>query len=180
MYRIFFFLFLFSGFNSFSQNAEVKMPWSAEMPLSWENFEATPDENNRFSAMTNTGIAYSWSLKSFMGKNDFQYEVQSNFYPGNSWVKPDKKDAYLLAHEQLHFDISELHARKLRKALEEYKLTKNVKQDLQKIYKAIELQRHEMQQKFDLESRHSTQKEAEDKWQKFVRSELEKYEDFAL
>ncbi len=115
-----------------------------------------------------------------MGKNDFQYEVQSNFYPGNSWVKPDKKDAYLLAHEQLHFDISELHARKLRKALEEYKLTKNVKQDLQKIYKTIETERHEMQQKFDQESRHSMQKDAEEKWQRFVRAELEKYEDFAL
>ena len=31
-----------------------------------------------------------------------------------SWVKPDKLQDGLLAHEQLHFDICELYARRMR------------------------------------------------------------------
>lgn len=180
MYRFLFFLFTFSAVQGYSQNSEEKFPWSAEKPLSWEDFRAPADETHRYAAATNSGVSYSWSLRSGMGSTDFKYEVLSSFYPDNSWVKPDKKTAYLLAHEQLHFDISELHARKLRKALHEYTITKNVKQDLQKIYRTIEAERQQMQKKYDLESRHSLQKDAEEKWQKFVKQEMEKYKEFGL
>lgn len=176
---LFLILFLVSYF-SYSQATEYKLSWDAKKPLSWQNFQAAPNHGTRYDATTNSGISYSWSLTTGNGKDDFRYEVKSNFYPDLSWVKPNKTSDYLLAHEQLHFDISELHARKLRKAIQEYRMTKDVKQDLRKIYHAIESERQEMQKKYDLESKHSLQKDSEEKWQKYVKSELEKYNQYAL
>lgn len=37
--------------------------------------------------------------------------------PKQSWVKPDRKTPELLRHEQGHFDIGEIYARKIRTAL---------------------------------------------------------------
>lgn len=112
---------------------------------------------------------------------EFIYEVQSYFLPDQSWVKPDIDSPHLLIHEQLHFDITELHARKLRKAMEEFDIesTPNVKPALQAIYKNTEASRANMQKNFDTESRHSLNPEAQIKWQKLIKEELKKLEDFS-
>ena len=44
-------------------------------------------------------------------------EIVAEFYPNSSWVKPNRKLASLLKHEQGHFDITELYVRKMRKAI---------------------------------------------------------------
>src|SRR5688500_2401651 len=41
--------------------------------------------------------------------------VTTTFYRRNSWVKDEGRNKHVLQHEQLHFDIAELHARKLRR-----------------------------------------------------------------
>ena len=176
---IFCFLFFYT-FTGFSQATEFKWAWNENKPLTWADFQAEPGERERYDASTNSGISYSWSFSTHNGKEQFCYEVRSNFYPNLSWVKNGENNEHLLAHEQLHFDISELHARKLRKAIKEYRITSNIKQDLRDIYYQIETERQEMQNKFDLESRHSTEKEAEGKWQNHVKTELDKYGAYAF
>jgi predicted secreted Zn-dependent protease len=49
-------------------------------------------------------------------------ESVAEFYPGSSWVKPNRKLASLLKHEQGHFDITEIYARKMSKAIREAKI----------------------------------------------------------
>ena len=46
--------------------------------------------------------------------NAFTFTATSKFDKENSW-KRDVRTAELLAHEQLHFDLAELYARKMRK-----------------------------------------------------------------
>jgi hypothetical protein len=41
--------------------------------------------------------------------------VEVEFYPNSSWVKPGRKSTELLKHEQGHFDLTELYARKAEK-----------------------------------------------------------------
>ena len=173
------FLF-FCTFTGFSQAPEFKLGWNENKPLTWNDFQAEPGSHERYDASTNSGMSYSWSLSTHNGKEQFCYEVRSNFYPNLSWVKNGENNEHLLAHEQLHFDISELHARKLRKAIKEYKVTGNIKQELRDIYHRIETERQEMQNKFDLESRHSMEKVAEGNWQKEVKAELIKYKAYAF
>lgn len=163
----------------FSQLPENKMTWQ-EHPLTWNDFKGTPETGNPFDANTNSGISYSWSLKLSVKETDFLYSVETYFYPDLSWVIPDKKSNDLLAHEQLHFDITELHARKLRKAMRNYKLPEQekIKEELKKIYRDIEYSRTQMQERYDLETDHSQNVQAQQKWKNFIKSELEKLKVF--
>lgn len=172
--------FLVLGISVQAQLPDNRITWTEDL-LTWEDFLGQPDPSNPFQANTSSGIAYSWSMKQLGDEIGFMYDVQSYFLPEESWVKPGQYSVHLLAHEQLHFDITELHARKLRKAMEEFdiKKTKNIKPALQAIYKNIEASRAQMQKRFDAESRHSMNEEAQVKWQKFVKEELEKFKKYS-
>ncbi len=172
-------LILLASLGAQAQVPEEKIGWE-ENALTWENFQAAPDPNSPFSANTSSGISYSWSLKTSVLGKEYQFEVESFFNPQRSWVK-DSNSVHLLAHEQLHFDITELHATKLRKAMVEFdfKKSREVKSSLQEIYKNVEKERALMQQKFDRETGHSMNKEAQLKWQILVNEELKKLEEFS-
>lgn len=162
-----------------AQDDQEKIAWEEDI-LTWEDFKGKPDLNSDFKANTNTGIIYSWGLRKANGEVTLKYEVYNNFYPQLSWVNPGSKVNHLLKHEQLHFDISELHARKLRKKLSEIDLEQldaNSKQLLNDLYSEIDRERSAMQKIFDKESMHSVNREQEIKWQKFVKEELQKYKD---
>lgn len=169
---------LFFSFQLFAQKEEEKIAWTQDIKLSWKDFKATPNPNHSFDAMTNSGISYSYSYATGPeGIQDFEYSVESFFYPQRSWVKKGEESEHLLAHEQLHFDISELHARILNQKLLEYVPNKNIKRDLKKIYTEVERAREKMQNLYDKETKHSQDKAASAKWQKLVEQELEKHQE---
>lgn len=172
-------LFLLFGFSGFAQLTDERMPWQEE-PLKWSDFRGTPDPSNPFHANTGSGISYSYSIRTSGTETEFNYEVISYFIPQNSWVKPGKTSEHLLAHEQLHFDITELHARKLRAYLEKVDVnSKNLKKELESLYRQTEKERAEMQKKFDMETRHSQNRELQAGWQEIIREELQKLKDFS-
>lgn len=45
------------------------------------------------------------------------------FSPAASWVKPNQKTAELLKHEQGHYNMAEVYALRLRKAVQEAKVS---------------------------------------------------------
>ncbi|HSI69548.1 MAG TPA: DUF922 domain-containing protein [Gillisia sp.] len=178
--RILIFFFLCAITAGQAQPDPEKIYWQDE-PLSWEDFKARPAKGSSFQANTNAGLSYSWNLKNDNGIVSLKYEVYSFFNPQSSWVIPASKSEYLLKHEQLHFNITELHARKLRKALaglEIEQLGEDPKAVLNSFYTRIEKERAVMQHKYDLETNHSLNKEAEARWQKFVKEELSKLKDY--
>ncbi|MHA6279935.1 DUF922 domain-containing protein [Salinimicrobium sp. CAU 1759] len=173
------FLLLIS-FGAQAQLDEERVGWK-DNALTWKDFKATPDPTSPFSANTASGISYGWSMKGSATGKEYSYEVSSFFIPGKSWVKDGSASPNLLAHEQLHFDITELFARKLRKALAEFDFdnSRNLKADLQALYKNAEQERALMQQQFDVETRHSMNEAAQLEWQKYIKEELRKLEKFS-
>ncbi|MFV8838136.1 DUF922 domain-containing protein [Salinimicrobium soli] len=162
-----------------AQTPEKKLAWN-NTPLSWQDFEGVPDALNPFDANTNSGFSYSWSLSVKGGESVFLYEVKSWFFPELSWVKNGKKSQELLDHEQLHFDISELHARRLRSTLEELKIdpSSDVKKQLRVLYERTEAARIEMQEQYDAETRHGENTAAQQKWAKKVKTDLDSLSGF--
>lgn len=171
---------MFAVAKGFSQLPENKMIWQEES-LTWDDFRGTPATENLFDANTNSGISYSWSLRSSEKQTDFLFTVRTYFYPDLSWVKPEKRSSELLSHEQLHFDITELHARKLKKAMKYYKLPEQhkIKKELEKIYRDVEFSRKQMQELYDRETGHGQNSEAQKKWKAFINSELKKLDAFS-
>lgn len=173
-------MLLLTGLSGFGQMPEKKMNWKQE-PLNWSDFTGNIDKSSSFDANTNSGISYSWSLRSSEGIADFLYKVETFFYPDLSWVKPGKESLRLLAHEQLHFDITELHGRKLGKIMDEFvpDLKADIKKVLEKIYQKNELERRQMQQKYDRETDHGQNEEAQTRWELFIKAELERLKEFS-
>ena len=164
----------------FAQLPANRVQWQDE-PLSWEDFMGEPELQNPFDANTNSGISYSWSLRTSEEETEFLYKVEVFFYPDLSWVKPGKESPLLLAHEQLHLAITELHGRKLRKVMAEFvpDLSSDIKKVLERIYQKNETFRRQMQEKYDRETNHGQDEAAQAKWENFIKAELTKLDEFS-
>lgn len=176
-----FILLLFFVGLAQAQSEDQKIAWTENSRLTWEDFREVSPEESLFHANTNTGFSYSWGLKGTSERMELVYKVETFFYPEQSWVQPTSKSEYLLKHEQLHFDISELHARKLRKMLsnvDSSKLNKDSQSYLSKLYENVDKERSNMQNAFDADSNHSLNTQAELKWQAYIEVELKRHNQY--
>lgn len=155
-----------------SENDPEKMSWNENSKLTWEDFQGEPKLNSGYVASTNSGISFSYSFSIDDEKLSYDYKVSSFFYPESSWYIASKVDENILNHEQTHFDISELHARILRKKIDTFVFTKNIKKEIERIYAENEEDRVAMQHLFDKESDHSKNYENEQKWETYVKKEI--------
>ena len=95
------------------ENKEV-IPWVPERRLTWEDFLCDPKTTSDAVASTSTSLGIAYQIE----RGHLTYTITCHFSKHKSWglLKTD----YILAHEQGHFDITEVCARKLHKALKEY------------------------------------------------------------
>ncbi|MEQ9169109.1 MAG: DUF922 domain-containing protein [Fulvivirga sp.] len=146
--------------------------WQEGRTIDWADFKGAPNPSSPFDAEANSGVRYTYTFTTQGSAAQVNFEVHSFFNAEQSWIKSQKQTDLLLEHEQLHFDISELHARKLKKAFGEYHFSKSPKKEIEKIFNKINKERAEMQVKYDHESDHSKNKLAQAKWKAFVKAEL--------
>lgn len=85
-------------------------------------------------------------------------------------------------HEQLHFDIAELYARKMRKEIQKLKLIKGTiaQFDYRRIHKKIFKEYLEYQKKYDTETDFSRTLSKQKNWEISVAKQLQGLEKFAL
>ncbi len=151
---------------------EPLMVWEENYKLSWGDFQGNAPDKSRFVASTQSGLYFSYSVQNTNGKLSLTTIVTANFNSKESWYLPGKVNDLILAHEQGHFDITEIHARKLRKEFSVYTVTKNYKNDLQTMYTNAENNRKAMQLKYDKETNHSIILEKQKGWDIFIEKEL--------
>jgi hypothetical protein len=149
--------------------------------LKWSDFVGIPVKNAPYLASVNSGMGYEFSSSSSNGELKVTVKVQSYFYPQLSWKKnSNENSAILLKHEQLHWDITELHARKLRAAYSRYVPQKDPKKEVAFIFKKFEDDRVKTQHAYDQETRHGAVKQAQATWENKIREELFKMSEFAF
>src|ERR1700743_1907283 len=97
---------------SFTAKSQL-IKWYADKPLTWADFKGPVNESIPHQAYTHCRFNYTshWSKRD--GKYTFNFKMGSGFDPEASWCRPGKQTEPLLKHEQLHFDIHELYARKM-------------------------------------------------------------------
>ena len=175
-----FFIFLFLVSTSFfaQKKAGDTISYRNYSVLKWSDFKADVPDKTDFSASLSSGMTYKWSFSTAAGILDFKYNIEANLYRNYSWSKYDKDKKQVLEHEQLHFDITELHVRKFRKALAEYEVGRSIRKDVSRIYDNIEEERVAMQLLYDEETHHSINREAQLTWETKVKELLTQYESF--
>jgi hypothetical protein len=156
------FLFILCAFCnlSFSQSeGEELIDWQGSKKLTWSDYKGEPQAGSDAAAATTTylGIEY------IIDEKGFSFKIQCRFSKTKSWGK--SKTAYILEHEQGHFDIAEIFARKLNKNMSEYKFNKDsFRKDLKSIYDTVALEKENFQNQYDLETDHSRKKEQQAAW----------------
>ena len=161
-----------------SRDCNDCIPWTESRKLNWTDFKADSKKLSPNAAVTDSGMSIQLKCD---GKTS-EAVVKCYFTPSKSWTK-DKESSYLLRHEQLHFDITELFARKLRKQLAVFgndcnKLSKHIQEYYDRNYKEFVA----YQDAYDLETEHSINKEKQAFWEAKVERELEElrpYSSFA-
>lgn len=171
-----FFLLSVILFFSLPQEKNSYIIWDQNQKLNWSDFKGTPNPAVSYVAQTSSGIKFGYSFVMEGNSPRITFKVESFFNPETSWYLPRRVNQNVLNHEQTHFDITELHARMLRKQLERKKFTKNIKKEIELIYLKNEEDRKAMQQRFDTETNHSQNLEKEAWWEKQIAKKLKDYE----
>jgi hypothetical protein len=168
------FLLLYEGAWAVKKTDITNIPWS-ETPLSWSDFKGIPDSRHG-GALTASGFYYNFNCENGIA----EWKVGAVFFPEQSYVNPQARHPYMLAHEQLHFDITELFARKLRLLLEEENIDCSDQAEVEYLCEKMVEEWRAFQQQYDFETRHSMDRDAQIHWNKKVRdalSELEEWKD---
>ncbi len=153
-----------------SLQAQPQVPWRADRPLTWADFQGAPPRGNDRDAYTYYGISAS-SERDERGR--ITAEVSCVFMPEKSWVRPPAKaSAQLLAHEQLHFDLAELHARRFARELPAQLKGADPEAAFQRAHDRMMVRLREEQERYDRETDHGRDAAAQARWAAEVQRRL--------
>ena len=160
-------LLLFTS-ASFTYN---EIQWSSNYELQWQDFKGNKNHTH-YSALTATAISFSYTYT----ETSIEIEVHAVFDKDESWVNMETATHHLLAHERLHFDITELVSRKFRKSLSESEeLTPSV---MNEMYGKYVNEVMYLQHQYDKETNHSLLEVEQSKWELKIKNELNAYSAF--
>lgn len=138
---------------------EESLPWFNSRRLTWDDFKCAPVRNTEAVALTSTSLGISYKVKN----SQFVYDVTCSFSKRHSWGL--LKTPYILAHEQAHFDITEIFARKLHQQLKDYRFNeRSFKQDITNIYQKVVKEKEDFQELYDGQTDHSRKKVKQEEW----------------
>ncbi|GAA4355087.1 hypothetical protein GCM10023185_17620 [Hymenobacter saemangeumensis] len=156
------------------------IPWSATRRLTLADFQGQPTPKDKLAALTAADIKAGAACRDYV----FSGTVEATFDPNLSWFRdPKNSTEALLRHEQLHFDITEVYARKLRQKLTVFK----VKADCNKLQPAFdnltravysEWEREES--RYDQETNHGLNTAKQGYWERQVQIKLDQLKAYAL
>jgi len=162
-----FLIFLFSFCSTektFSPSAEIR--WQETRKLTFADFKGAVPAFSSWAATTQSTINFSYSETNGKLSNVIVY---ASFTPEKSWMR--KRIPEVLAHEQIHFDITEVFARKFyHEVMNETSFSKEKLRDL---FKSENAACEELQQQYDDETEHGTKEEMQEKWKETVSKLLE-------
>ncbi|MDQ6527683.1 hypothetical protein [Flavobacterium sp. LHD-85] len=123
--------------------------WSNDRKLTWEDFKGVPDSSSQSVLVTVAGTTSVINFEYKTIKNMMtSYKIESIFVKNKSWTITS--DTLVLAHEQLHFDITELYARRIRKTFDSLKSRKNyIEDNYVKVYDHNIMQKNELDDLYD-------------------------------
>lgn len=168
----YFFTFLLAAFTGIEQASLID--WTPSRKLTWEDFKAPPDPASTNAALTSSSINVEFGYDD----EELQYSIKCRFDKNKSWVRI--RNQAILLHEQGHFDIAEIHARRLNQALKAYRFNaKTVSDDVNRIYDSVMVLHHTVQNEYDQETDFSRNKERQAIWLKKIADNLQELKMYA-
>lgn len=148
--------------------------WSAARPLTWRDFQGPPATEGSEGAMTSYTLYSAWKCRG----DAFEFRVIAGFRPRLSWVKPvvlndTTQRRTVLGHEQTHFDLAEVHARRMRQTFG--KLAKPCSKsdaELSALARRLTQEEKGEQRRYDAETNHGLLADQQASWSAAVARRL--------
>ena len=189
---------------AFAQSAPIE--WSSQRTLTIQDFQGVVPSKARQGAISTGALSFLRIEASFTCRGDqLEGSAKAVFVPAQSWWAGAKSQMWervrdskswlsasrrdlemkqliedaneeLLKHEQLHFDMAEIAARKIRKRLEEERNACGAAGDDTPLHRFVgEVTRdfREEQARYDQETKHGTFLFAQGRWESRVKAALD-------
>ncbi|MCP9290369.1 DUF922 domain-containing protein [Gracilimonas sediminicola] len=169
-------IFLFSSGLVFGQHQSEKnyIYWSDDYELVWTDFEEIPKRYSEHAAFSVVGYESSFN----MNAQQYEAEIKTYFSKNESWSK--SWIASLLLHEQGHFDLAEVNARRFRKrvkdAMEAGTISVSVFEEMSDEAMA---DLEEAQKEYDEATNYSMDYRSQLQWSEKIAEQLKELEAFA-
>jgi hypothetical protein len=186
-------LCLLSVIGAVDARAQDVIEWSPGERLAVQDFRGRPPANAGSASLSWLNIEAEWECQA----GALFATARATFIPSRSWWRGSQRfasiasrrssspradrsvmqlDMQLLEHEQLHFDIAELAARKLRTRFDVFKdaCEGEDSERIREMVAGVDRELHGEQQRYDRETKHGTDPRAQDQWRKRIRALLNK------
>ena len=175
---VFTFLICLSGYAQKSEKVNMKklkgdtIIWQKDSLLTRDDFKGRVSKQWAGCAVTGLMVIPVET------NGNIVFSVQAVFLKSKSNIIQNSD--YILKHEQLHFDICELYARKLRQMMSEKDFTKvkNIQIVIQNMYNKVNSEFDKYENKYDDDTNHGENPAKQKVWEDDVASqmkELDKY-----
>jgi len=154
--------------------------WSEDKKLVWDNFKSKTNNLGGATVVAYTHCGWEFSATTSSDpKVPVKINIQTVFNENRSWKDPKRINDHVLLHEQKHFDIAEIHARKLRKEVsEKIKTTADYNRFFKTIYARISSEYKNYQADYDRVTEHGMNKEKQAEYNVLISEELENLKNY--
>ncbi len=143
--------------------------WTERRTLVWEDFRGTPDTRAKRAALT----TYEMQTRTSCQDGRRVFHVAVLFLPDQSWVLPKQRIPRTLSHEQGHFDLGEVTARKLRAALAQLNMPCNAgTEGFMKLVSEFQQKDAELQRSYDRQTMFGAEAGDQHQWNARIASWL--------
>jgi hypothetical protein len=156
--------------------AKGALRWSKDRRLVMTDFHGTPPAN---TGQEGAHTEYTIIAGARCNGRSFEYQVAAAVLPAQSWMAPELRTsptiaAQTLSHEQTHFDLSEVFARKIRRRFAElYDPCGQSETALQAVSDALIKDEAREQVRYDEETNHGRTPTSQSDWDRQVASWLD-------
>jgi hypothetical protein len=164
-----------------SRVADDVIVWSATRKLDWKDFKGKPPGGTLGGALSAISHDYAAGCRD----DALQTRVQTIFMPQQSWVTYRIASSGLasrvgLVHEQIHFDLAEVYARRIRKLFRELRdPCPRSDAELMGMAEKVIKEHWAAQRRYDLETENGQLERRQNDWERKTAGELAALGEFA-
>jgi hypothetical protein len=178
--------------EQWADSGDSQIEWSAERKLSVADFKGRAPGHARFFSLSWLGIDAEWGCDrgALISSVTARFDPRRSWWRGvatgawesantrQRWLNASRSDvarsldAQLLEHEQIHFDMAELGARKIRQFLENRKdacATPDGSSSIGPVVAQMNRELEDEQRRYDLETAHGTNPAKQAQWESRVK-----------
>jgi hypothetical protein len=165
------FLLFFITISSLAFSQEY-IGWNQQKKLSFDDFKGEIKVST--AAAVSSTIIKSDIVSQSVWTGRIKVRISAVFDKSTSWVKKEFMSARLLAHEQGHFDITEIFSRKLQIQVDsQIKGSKDYLHKFEKIYNDLYQEYFEFQTKYEVDTDKGRDAENQEKYNKLIHEMLQ-------